>query len=117
MNRISLQKIALDVNYCAGYISTNTRDYQLCWGDREMGTANSCTKCSQVAGFIQKVGRRSSKVMDVHLRVRGSNLDTVSTIHNPSGVAGACLAGRGVARLATRRTIEAKATCLTVVTG
>ena len=25
-------------------------------GDREMGTAISCIKCSQVAGLIQKVG-------------------------------------------------------------
>ena len=25
------------------------------WGDREMGTAISCTECSQMAGLIQKV--------------------------------------------------------------
>ena len=25
--------------------------YQLRWGDREMGTAISCTECSQVAGL------------------------------------------------------------------
>ena len=28
--------------------------HQLHWGDREMGTAISCTECSQVAGLIQK---------------------------------------------------------------
>ena len=38
--------------------------HQLRWGDREMGTAISCTKCSQVAGLIQKLVEipRSSKV-------------------------------------------------------
>ena len=28
--------------------------YQVRWGDREMGTAISFTECSQVAGLIQK---------------------------------------------------------------
>ena len=31
------------------------------WGNREMGTAISCTESSQVAGLIQKVGKSSSK--------------------------------------------------------
>ena len=42
------------VTYCAGRVSANTRPHQLRWGDREMGTAISCTECSQVAGLIQK---------------------------------------------------------------
>ena len=42
------------VTHCAGRISANTRPHQLRWGDREMGTAISCTECSQVAGLIQK---------------------------------------------------------------
>ena len=29
----------------------NTSPHQLCWGDWEMGTAISCTKSSQVAGY------------------------------------------------------------------
>ena len=40
---------------CAGHVSANTKPHQLRWGDREMGTAISCTKCSQVAGLIQKL--------------------------------------------------------------
>ena len=39
------------VTHCAGCTSVNTRPHQLCWGDREMGTAISCTECSQVAGL------------------------------------------------------------------
>ena len=35
--------------------------HQLCWCDREMGTAISCTECSQVAGLIQKVVETSRK--------------------------------------------------------
>ena len=27
------------VTHCAGRVSANTRPHQLCWGDREMGTA------------------------------------------------------------------------------
>ena len=52
------------VTHCAGRVSANTRPHQLRWGDREMGTAISCTKCSQVAGLIQKLVEtpRSSKV-------------------------------------------------------
>ena len=40
-----------------GHILANTRLHQLCWGDWEMGTAISCTKRSQAAGLIQRVGR------------------------------------------------------------
>ena len=43
------------VTHCAGRVSANTRPHQLRWGDREMGTAISCTECSQVAGLIQKL--------------------------------------------------------------
>ena len=43
------------VTHCAGRGSANTRPHQLRWGDQEMGTAISCTKCSQVAGLIQKL--------------------------------------------------------------
>ena len=51
-----------EVTHCTGRVSANTRPHQLCWGDREMGTAIiSCVECSQVAGLIQKVGRDSSK--------------------------------------------------------
>ena len=39
----------------AGRVLANTRPHQLCWGDRETGTAISCTECSQVAGLIQKL--------------------------------------------------------------
>ena len=39
------------VTHCAGHVSANTRPHQLRWGDREMGTAILCTKCSQVAGL------------------------------------------------------------------
>ena len=49
------------VTHCAGHILANTRPHQLCWGNREMGTAISCTESSQVADLIQKVGRSSSK--------------------------------------------------------
>ena len=40
------------VIHCAGRISANTRPHQVRWGNQEMGTAMSCTKCSQVAGLI-----------------------------------------------------------------
>ena len=43
------------VTHCAGCVSANTRPHQLHWGDWEMGTAISCTECSQVAGLIQKL--------------------------------------------------------------
>ena len=43
------------VTHYAGRVSANTRPHQLRWGDQEMGTAISCTKCSQVAGLIQKL--------------------------------------------------------------
>ena len=45
-------------------ISDNTRPHQLCWGDWKMGTAISCTKCSQVAGLIHVMSlcSRTSKV-------------------------------------------------------
>ena len=43
-----------------GRVSANTMPHQLHWGDWEMGTAISCTECSQVAGLIRKVGRCSS---------------------------------------------------------
>ena len=51
------------VTHCAGRVSANARPHQLRWGDREVGTAISCTKCSQVAGLIQKLVEppRSSK--------------------------------------------------------
>ena len=52
-----------------GCISVNTRPHQLRWGDREMGTAISCTECSQVAGLIQKVGRSSSKASSLRAAV------------------------------------------------
>ena len=41
-------------------------DLMLRWGDWEMGTAISCTKCSQVAGLIQTAGRSSMNVVAVH---------------------------------------------------
>ena len=40
------------VTHCAGRVLANTRPHQLRWGDREMGTAISCTECSQVAGRL-----------------------------------------------------------------
>ena len=35
------------VTYCTGHILVNARPHQLHWGDREMGLAISCTKCSR----------------------------------------------------------------------
>ena len=52
------------VTHCAGRVSTTTRPHQLCWGDREMGTAISCTKCSQMSGLFQRVGRSSQSMTD-----------------------------------------------------
>ena len=56
------------VTHCAGHVSAKSRPHQLRWGDRAMGTAISCTKCSQVAGLIQKLVEtpRSSKVQSLH---------------------------------------------------
>ena len=34
-----------------------------------MGTAISCTECSLAAGFVQKVGRSSSKALCLHAAV------------------------------------------------
>ena len=36
------------VTHCAGHVSANISPHQLHWGDREMGTAISCTERSQV---------------------------------------------------------------------
>ena len=44
---------AKKVTHCTGHVLANIRHHQLCWGDREMGTAISCTECGQVAGCIQ----------------------------------------------------------------
>ena len=45
------------VTHCPGHISAaNTNPHQLHWTDQEeMGTAISCTECSQVAGLIYMV--------------------------------------------------------------
>ena len=53
------------ITHCAGCISANTRPHQLRWGDREMGTAISCTECSQVAGLIQKTPRKHRLFMQL----------------------------------------------------
>ena len=58
-----------EVTRCAGRISANIRPHQLQWGDQKMGTAISCTKCSQVAGLIQKVGRSSSEASSLRAPV------------------------------------------------
>ena len=50
-----LYKMLYKVTHCAGHVLANTRPHQLRWGDREMGTAISCTECSQVASLIQKL--------------------------------------------------------------
>ena len=42
----------MQIMHYAGHVLDNTRPHQLCWGDREMGTAISCTECSQMAGLI-----------------------------------------------------------------
>ena len=62
------------VTHCAEHVSANTRPLQLHWGDREMGTAISCTKCSQVAGFIQRVGRSSSEASSLRVGVLRSKI-------------------------------------------
>ena len=36
----------------AGNFSVNTSPHQPHWGDQEMGTAFSCTECSEVAGLL-----------------------------------------------------------------
>ena len=56
-NHISLMKQAkmlCKVTHCEGCVLANNRPHQLRWVDRKMGTAISCTECSQVAGLIQK---------------------------------------------------------------
>ena len=45
----------------------NTRPHQLHWGDREMGTAISCTECSQVAGKHCLFGMRAADVGHIKL--------------------------------------------------
>ena len=54
-----------EVTHCAGYVLANSKPHQLCWVDREMGTAVSCTECSQVASLIQMVGESSSKALSL----------------------------------------------------
>ena len=49
-----------------GHIFANTRPHQLHWGDREMGTAISCTQCSQVTELIQKVSGSFLKAPSLH---------------------------------------------------
>ena len=75
------------VTHCAGRVSANTRPHQLRWGDREMGTAISCTKYSQVAGLIQKLEEipRSSKVPSLRpavLRVAAFRSNILRSDHN-----------------------------------
>ena len=67
-NHISLKKIGLDfmkVTHCVGCILANAiyMPHQLHWGDREMGTAISCTECSQVAGLIHTAGHKLNMAM------------------------------------------------------
>ena len=57
------------VTQCTGCVLVNTRPHQLRWGDREMGTAIPCIKCSQVAGFIQKIGRSASEALSLSTAV------------------------------------------------
>ena len=55
INHISIKiKQALMLCKVTHCISANTRPHLLHWGDREMGTANSCTECSQVAGTYRR---------------------------------------------------------------
>ena len=42
---------------------------QLRWGHQEMGTAISCTECSQMAGLIQKVVETPRKHLSLHVAV------------------------------------------------
>ena len=72
------------VTHCAGHVSANARPHQLRWGDREMGTAISCTECSQVAGLIQKL-------VETHARpqfVDFSFSSGASATHNAGGWVG-----------------------------
>jgi len=62
------------VIHCTGRVSANTRPHQLPWGDREMGTAISCIKRSQVAGLIQRVGRSSLEASSLCATVFRSKL-------------------------------------------
>ena len=57
------------VTHCAGRVLANTNPHHLCCGDQEMGTAISCTKCSQMAGLSQKVSRSYSEVSSLRAAV------------------------------------------------
>ena len=48
----------MQVTYCAGCVSANSKPHCLCWGDWEMGTT---INVQNAATFIQKVDRSSSK--------------------------------------------------------
>ena len=62
----------------------NTRPHQLLWGDQEMGTAISCTKCSWMASLI-------------HITVE-SSLQVVANVYLHS-----CSHSRGVGQAERRR--------------
>ena len=65
------------VTHCAGRGSANTRPHQLRWGDQEMGTAISCTKCSQVAGLIQKLVE-TPRTSCTHLHIHEQSMNHIS---------------------------------------
>ena len=53
----------------SGQVLATVRPHQLCWGDWEVGTAISCTKCSHVAGLIHMTDRSSLTVVSLHAAV------------------------------------------------
>ena len=67
------------VTHCAGRVSANTRPHQLRWGDREMGTAISCTKCSQVAG-MHGILAHGTKVTNFNFSTYGSHMLNIPTL-------------------------------------
>ena len=77
------------VTHCAGRVSANTRPHQLHWGDREMGTAISCTECSQVAGLIQKLAETPRKHR-LFVQLFFMQLSCVAIVIVELGVLGAC---------------------------
>ena len=61
-------------------VSANTSPHQLRWGDWEMVTAISCSKCSQMAGLIYTTSGNSSNVASLCAAVLLDHLSCVSIL-------------------------------------
>ena len=85
------------VTHCAGRVSANTRPHQLRWGDQEMGTAISCTECSQVAGRMHMLYAPSWSIYKnisllIHILGAHSQQELVATHVHPQYSGGNCIA-------------------------